>query len=143
MVKRTASAEWAGSLKEGKGKVSTERGVLQGTPYNFSGRFESGNTGTNPEELIAAAHAACFSMALSGELGKAGVTDARVETTCTLTMEKVDDKMTVTASHLDVVVHAQGDRQAIGRAVEGAKKGCPISRLLSGIAITADARIEA
>lgn len=141
MVKRTASAVWQGGLKDGKGTVSSERGALRETPYNFSGRFESGTEGTNPEELIAAAHASCFSMALSGDLGRAGITAPRIETTATLTMEKVNDKMTVTAIHLDTSVDAPGaQREAIEAAVESAKKNCPISRLLSNIQVTASLR---
>lgn len=143
MVKRSASAVWSGGLKDGNGKVSTERGVLKDTPYNFSGRFESGTTGTNPEELIAAAHAGCFSMALSGELGKAGLTPDRIETNATLTMEKVNEKMTVTGIHLDTRVRLKdGDKSKFEAAAQGAKAGCPISRLLSNINITMDARLE-
>ncbi|HWG90536.1 MAG TPA: OsmC family peroxiredoxin [Candidatus Thermoplasmatota archaeon] len=132
MVKRTASAAWTGGLKDGKGTVSTERGVLKSTPYNFSGRFEEGTLGTNPEELIAAAHASCFSMASSAELGKAGIVPQAVETTATLSFEKVNEKMTVAAIHLDTVIRAPGaDATKVAEAVEAAKAGCPISRLLA------------
>ncbi len=145
MVKRTASAVWNGSLKEGKGVVSSERGVLKDTPYNFSGRFEAGTTGTNPEELIAAAHASCFTMALSAELGKANITPDRLATTATLTMEKKDAGMTITGIHLSVEGRIPGaDKDAFMKAAEDAKSGCPISRLLSpGAAVTMTAQLGA
>lgn len=142
MIKRTASAVWEGGLKTGKGHVSTERGVLRDTPYNFSGRFEEGTSGTNPEELIAAAHAGCFSMAFSGQLEKAGITPQRIQTSAAVKMEKVDDKMTVTGIHLTTVVTAPGADQAkFQEAAENAKKGCPISRLLATVPITMDAKL--
>src|SRR5438094_10289932 len=100
-MKRTASAIWQGNLKEGKGAVSTESGVLSQTPYSFSTRFQNAR-GTNPEELIAAAHAGCFSMALSAELGKDGITPDSIRTTANLTMQRLDAGWTVTAMHLDV-----------------------------------------
>src|ERR1017187_8792217 len=109
-MKRTASAIWHGGLKDGKGMVSTESGVLKQTPYSFSTRFEN-QPGTNPEELIAAAHAGCFSMALSAELGKAGRTPETIRTSAALTMEKIDGGWTVTESHLDVTVQIRGRRQ--------------------------------
>lgn len=142
MVKRNASAVWEGSLKEGKGRVSSERGVLKDTPYNFSGRFESGTAGTNPEELIAAAHASCFSMAFSSELGKLNITPQRVETHAAINFEKRDAGMTVVGSHLTTTVTAPGaDHKLIEQAAAAAKKGCPISRLLSNIEITLDLKI--
>lgn len=142
MIKRNASAVWEGGLKTGKGHVSTERGVLRDTPYSFSGRFEEGTTGTNPEELIAAAHASCFSMAFSGQLEKAGIDPQRIETKAQLKMEKIDDKMTVTGVHLATTVTAPGADQAkFQEAAQNAKKGCPISRLLSNIEITMDAKL--
>src|SRR3981189_245848 len=98
-MKRKASAEWHGGLKDGKGAISTESGVLSGTQYSFSTRFENGK-GTNPEELIAAAHAGCFSMALSGQLGEAKITAESIQTTATVTLEKVETGWTVTESHL-------------------------------------------
>ena len=144
MVKRTASAVWQGGLKDGKGTLSTERGVLQDTPYNFSGRFESGTTGTNPEELIAAAHAGCFSMAFSGQLEKVGINPTSIETRATVTMEKVDDKMTITGVHLDTTVTAKGaDKAKFEEAAQNAKAGCPVSRLLSHIDITMQATLSA
>ena len=142
MIKRTASAVWEGGLKSGKGQVSTERGVLKNTPYNFSGRFEEGTSGTNPEELIAAAHAGCFSMAFSGQLEKAGIVPQRIETSAQVKMEKVEDKMTVTGIHLTTVVNAPGaDKAKFQEAAENAKKGCPISRLLASVPITMDAKL--
>ena len=130
-MKRSASAVWKGGIKDGKGTVSSESGALAGTPYNFRMRFEE-EKGTNPEELVAAAHAACFSMALSLFLGNAGMTAESIETKATVTLEQVDGAFTVTTSHLDTVVRIPGaDRDAFEKAAEGAKAGCPISRLLT------------
>src|SRR5262245_56701659 len=130
-MKRSASAVWQGGLKDGKGTVSSESGALTNKPYNFRMRFEE-EKGTNPEELIAAAHAACFSMALSLFLGNAGMTAQRIETTSTVTLEQVDGAFTVTSSHLDTTVRIPGaDKAAFDQAAEGAKAGCPISRLLN------------
>lgn len=142
MVKRTSSAVWQGGLKDGSGKVSTERGVLKDTPYNFSGRFEEGTVGTNPEELVAAAHAGCFSMAFSGQIGERGMTPEKIATTATLTMEKVDGKMTITGIHLDTVATIpNADEAKFQEAANAAKAGCPISRLLSNIEITMSAKL--
>jgi len=145
MVKRTASARWEGSLKDGKGVVSTERQALSDNPYNFSGRFEDGTAGTNPEELIGAAHAACFSMAFSAELGKLDITPASVATTATVDFQKTDAGMAVVGIHLETTVTALGaDKAAIEAASQAAKAGCPISRLLSpGTAITLAVHIAA
>ena len=127
---RKASAVWKGSLKEGKGVVSTDSGVLSSTQYSFSTRFEDGR-GTNPEELIAAAHAGCFAMALSGQLGSAGMIAESLEVTAAITMEKTDAGFTVTKSHLDLTARIPGaDKAAFDKAAEAAKAGCPISRLL-------------
>jgi len=127
---RHASAVWNGSLKEGKGTISTESGVLSNTQYSFSTRFENGK-GTNPEELIAAAHAGCFTMALSGQLGNAGMTAESLETTASLTLEKLEAGFTVTKIHLDVKARIPGaDPAAFEKAAANAKAGCPISRLL-------------
>jgi osmotically inducible protein OsmC len=127
---RKASAVWNGSLKEGKGTVSTESGVLSNAQYSFSTRFENGR-GTNPEELIAAAHAGCFSMALSAQLGSAGITPESIETTATLTMEKLEAGFTITKIHLDVAARIPGNNKAaFDKAAAEAKAGCPISRLL-------------
>jgi osmotically inducible protein OsmC len=140
-MKRKASAVWRGGLKEGKGTISSESGVLKETPYSFGTRFEN-SPGTNPEELIAAAHAGCFSMAFSAELGKAGITPESIRTTATITLDKTDSGFSVTASHLEVAAKIPGVDQAKALAVaEGAKAGCPISRLLNA-KITMDAKIE-
>jgi osmotically inducible protein OsmC len=127
---RQATAVWSGGLKDGKGSLTTGSKALSGVPYDFRMRFEE-SPGTNPEELIAAAHAGCFSMALSGELGKAGITAQRISTRARVTLEPVDGKPTVTKSELETTVEAPGaDRAAIQTAADGAKAGCPISRLL-------------
>jgi lipoyl-dependent peroxiredoxin len=127
---RKASAVWQGSLKEGKGNISTESGTLSNAQYSFSTRFENG-TGTNPEELIAAAHAGCFTMALSGQLGQANITAESLETTASVTMEKLEAGMTITKVHLDVTAYIPGaDQAAFDKAAANAKAGCPISRLL-------------
>src|SRR2546426_4588161 len=140
-MKRSASATWQGGLKEGKGTVSTESGVLTRTPYSFSTRFE-GQPGTNPEELIAAAHAGCFSMALSAELGKAGMTPETIRTAAALTMERLETGWTVTLIHLDVTVKMpNADRAKFEAAANTAKAGCPISRLLN-TKNTKDAKLE-
>jgi len=141
-MKRKASAVWKGGLKDGTGTISTQSGVLTDTQYSFSTRFEEG-TGTNPEELIAAAHAGCFSMALSGQLGNAGVTAESISTSASVTLEKTEAGFTVTKVHLDVVARIPGgDRQTFETAANNAKAGCPISRLLKA-EITMDARLEA
>ena len=127
---RKASAVWNGSLKEGKGTISTDSKVLSNAQYSCSTRFENG-IGTNPEELIAAAHAGCFSMALSAQLGNAGITPEAVETTASVTLEKTDAGFTVTKVHLDVTARIPGaDQAAFDTAANNAKAGCPISRLL-------------
>ncbi len=141
-MKRQASAVWNGGLKDGKGTLTTDSGVLDSTQYSFSTRFEEGK-GTNPEELIAAAHAGCFSMALSGQLGNAGMTATEIRTTATITMEKTDAGFTVTSSHLDVTAKIPGAyAKAFETAANNAKAGCPISRLLNA-KITMDAKLEA
>jgi osmotically inducible protein OsmC len=127
---RKASAVWNGSLKEGKGRISTDSKVLSNAQYSFSTRFEDG-IGTNPEELIAAAHAGCFSMALSAQLGNAGITPESIETTAAVTLEKTDAGFTVTKVHLDVSAKIPGaNAAAFEKAAQDAKAGCPISRLL-------------
>jgi len=141
-MKRKASAIWRGGLKDGKGVISTESGALKETQYSFSTRFENGS-GTNPEELIAAAHAGCFSMAFSAELGKAGITPESIHTTATVTLEKTDAGFTVTQSHLEVAAKISGaDKTKVLEIANGAKAGCPISRLLKAN-ITMDAKLEA
>lgn len=140
-MKRKASAHWQGGLKDGKGTISTESGVLEKTQYSFATRFENG-VGTNPEELIAAAHAGCFSMALAGQLGNAGMTATSIDTTATVTMEKTDAGFTVTKVHLDLTAKIPGaDKAAFDQAAANAKAGCPISRLLKA-EITLDAKLE-
>jgi len=139
-MKRSASAVWRGGLKDGKGTVSTASRVLAGVPYNFSKRFEN-EQGTNPEELIAAAHAACFSMALSMILGDAGMTAESIDTTATVTLDQVGGGFAVTSSHLQTTVKIpNADAAAFQKAVEAAKSGCPISKLLNAT-ITMDARL--
>lgn len=141
-MKRKGSAIWKGGLKDGRGTVSTDSGVLSDAQYSFSTRFEDG-MGTNPEELIGAAHAGCFSMALSGQLGNAGLTAESINTTATVTLEKSDDGFTVTTVHLQVKAKVPGaDQQAFETAANNAKAGCPISRLLNA-EITMDAQLEA
>jgi len=141
-MKRKASAVWRGGLKDGKGTISSESGVLKDTQYSFSTRFENG-IGTNPEELIAAAHAGCFSMAFSAELGKAGITPESIHTTATITMDKTDAGWTITESRLDVAAKIPGvDPAKFTTAASAAKAGCPISRLLRAN-VTMDAKLEA
>jgi len=140
-MKRNATAHWTGDLKTGKGDISTESGVLSSVPYSFSKRFET-EKGANPEELIAAAHASCFTMALSAELAKAGMVAESLRTTCSVTFEKVGEKPTVTASHLDLVAKIPGgSSDAFLNAAHAAETGCPISRLLN-TKITMDAKLE-
>lgn len=130
-MQSTASAVWKGGLKDGRGSLSSSSGALSETPYTFSTRFE-GSAGTNPEELIAAAHAGCFSMALSAQLGEAGLTAERIATTATVTLEKTDAGFAVTKVHLDLSAKVPGaDRAAFDAAANNAKTGCPISKLLS------------
>jgi osmotically inducible protein OsmC len=141
-MKRKASAVWKGDLKQGRGTVSTASGVLRDTQYSFSTRFEDG-VGTNPEELIAAAHAGCFSMALSGQLGNTGLTAESIATTATVTLEKTAAGFTVTGVHLEVTARIPGAAQeAFETAANNAKEGCPISRLLNA-PITMSATLEA
>jgi osmotically inducible protein OsmC len=130
-MERKASAVWKGGLKDGKGTISAPGGVLKDTQYSFTSRFENG-PGTNPEELIAAAHAACFSMALSAQLGGANLTPESISTNVTLTMEKLDSGWTITASHIDVVGKVPGaDAAAFQKYAEAAEKGCPVSKVLN------------
>lgn len=137
---RKASAVWNGSLKAGKGALSTDSGVLSSTPYSFATRFESAR-GTNPEELIAAAHAGCFTMALSAELGKAGITPESLETSAAVTLEKLEAGFTVTKVHLDVSARIpNADEAAFQKAAQSAEANCPISRLLKA-EITMTARL--
>lgn len=140
-MQRKATAVWQGNLKEGKGNLTTESGILKQTPYSFQTRFESGS-GTNPEELLAAAHAGCFTMALSAELGKVGITADKMETTATVSLEKIGDGFSITKSHLDLTAHiANGDKTKFDAAVEAAKTGCPVSKLYSA-EITVNAKLQ-
>jgi osmotically inducible protein OsmC len=140
-MKRNASAVWKGDLKSGKGTISTDSGVLSDTQYSFKTRFEDGK-GTNPEELIAAAHAGCFSMALSSELGKLGLTADTISTTASVSLEKTDAGFTITAVHLDLKAKVPGaDKGTFETAANNAKKGCPVSRVLNA-EITLDAALE-
>jgi len=140
-MQRKASAVWKGNLKEGKGAVSSSSGVLSNTPYSFSTRFEN-SPGTNPEELIAAAHAGCFSMALSAQLGNAGLTADSINTTATLTLEKLESGFTITTIHLDVTAKVpKADNSAFQTAAQNAKSGCPVSKVLKA-EITMDAKLE-
>src|SRR5512142_396886 len=128
---RKASATWRGGLKDGKGILTATSGVLNNTPYSFRTRFEN-QPGTNPEELVAAAHAGCFSMALSAQLGNAGMTAQAIDTTATVTLEKLDSGFAVTTVHLQVKVKIPGaDKAKFDEAAKNAKKGCPISKLLN------------
>jgi|SRR5688572_18476426 len=137
MKKRTGSANWTGPGKTGKGTVSTQSGVLNGNQYNFTSRFEEG-TGTNPEELIAAAHAGCFSMKLSFVLGAAGFEPTNIDTTCTISLENG----TITNSHLNVTAQVPGIAQDVfNTCVEDAKMNCPVSKLLKAT-ITSEAVLK-
>lgn len=140
-MNRKASAVWQGGLKDGRGTVSTESGVLSNAAYSFNTRFEN-EKGTNPEELIGAAHAGCFSMALSGQLGAAGLAPERIETSAKVTLEKLADGFAITAVHLDVKATIPGaDDAKFQTAANNAKAGCPISKLLNA-KITMEARLN-
>ncbi len=140
-MKRSASAEWKGDLKSGKGTISTESGVLSDSQYSFKTRFEEGK-GTNPEELVAAAHAGCFSMALSLELANFDLTADSIKTTAAVTLEKTDQGFAVTKVHLDLKAKIpDADNATFQKAADNAKKGCPISKLLNA-EITLDAALE-
>ena len=141
-MKRTATAQWQGGLKDGQGSISTQSGVLAQAQYSFGTRFEQG-IGTNPEELIAAAHAGCFTMALSAQLEKAGFKADSLDTTATVTMERKETGWEVTESHLDVIARIPGaDADHFEAAANEAKANCPISRLLN-TKITMQARLAA
>ncbi len=137
-MKRTGNAQWRGDLKSGSGTVSTASGVLSNSQYSFHTRFEEGR-GTNPEELLAAAHAGCFSMALSAQLGQSNLTPESIETTCTISLEKQPEGFAITESHLEVKARVPGATQeAFDKAVQAAKTGCPVSKLYkTNITVTA------
>lgn len=140
-MKRRATAVWSGTLKAGTGKISTQSTALNDLPYDFRMRFED-QPGTNPEELIGAAHAGCFSMALSGELEKAGMVAEEITTQATVTMEPVNGAPTVTAIHLDLTARIpEADEAAFQKAASDAKANCPISRLLQAASITLTAQL--
>lgn len=142
VIRKKASAVWKGGLKDGKGTISTESGVLSNAQYGFKTRFEEG-PGTNPEELIGAAHAGCFSMALSAQLGEAGLTAESINTSATVSLEKVEGGFSITAVHLDLVAKIPGaTQQAFETAANNAKAGCPVSKLLNA-KITMDAKLQA
>ncbi|MDD1506326.1 OsmC family protein [Pseudomonas sp. CNPSo 3701] len=141
-MKKTASAHWQGGIKDGKGTISTQSGVLSEQPYGFNTRFED-KPGTNPEELIGAAHAGCFSMALSKELGEAGMTAESIDTKAEVTLDKQGGGFAITAVHLSLKAKIPGaDRAAFEKAVETAKTGCPVSKVLNA-EITLEAVLEA
>src|SRR3984893_17061168 len=140
-MQRNASAHWSGGLKDGKGTLTSASGVLKNTPYSFSTRFES-QPGTNPEELLAAAHAGCFTMAFSAQLGNAGMTAQKLETTATITLAKVGEGFSITKSHLDLVANIPGaDKAKFDQAVKAAETGCPVSKLFKA-EITVNARLQ-
>jgi len=140
-MQRKASAVWKGGLKDGKGTVSAASGVLSNTPYSFTTRFEN-TPGTNPEELIAAAHAACFSMALSAQLGNANLTPESINTTANLSMEKLESGWAITTIQLEVTARVpKADTAAFQKAAEAAKSGCPVSKVLKAD-IKMNARLE-
>lgn len=141
MIKRKGSAVWSGGLKDGKGTVSTQSGVLDQSQYGFNTRFENG-PGTNPEELLAAAHAGCFTMALSAQLGEAGMTAQKLETTATVSLDKVDGGFAIPAVHLELVATIPGASEAaFQEAARKAKEGCPVSKLFNAN-ITLDAKLQ-
>jgi len=142
MIKRNGSAHWQGGLLDGKGTVSTASGVLSNTQYSFKTRFESG-AGTNPEELIAAAHAGCFSMALSKQLEDAGMKAQNIETTATVSFDKVEGGFAIVEIHLDLTAKIPGgDKAKFEQAAAAAKAGCPISKLFkNNTNITLDAKL--
>lgn len=137
-MQRKATAVWQGGLKDGKGTLSSESGVLSQTPYSFRTRFEN-EKGTNPEELIAAAHSGCFAMALSAELGKAGMVPTKLEATATLSLEQQGGGFSITKSHIDLNATIPGaDPEKFQAAVKAAETGCPVSKLLKAeITVTA------
>ncbi len=140
-MQRNASAHWSGGLKDGKGTLTAPSGVLKNTAYSFATRFES-QPGTNPEELIAAAHAGCYTMALSAQLGNAGMTAQSIDTTATVTLEKLESGFAITTVHLQVKAKIPGgDKAKFAEAAKSAKEGCPVSKLLNA-KITMDAQLE-
>ena len=140
-MQRSAEAQWRGDLKSGVGTISTASGTLSQTPYSFHSRFEQGK-GTNPEELLAAAHAGCFTMAVSAQLAQAGLKADSLNTTCKITLDKTDGGFGITESHLELKAKIPGaTKEAFEKATEAAKSGCPVSKLYN-TKITLDARLE-
>jgi len=139
MITRTGSAKWEGGLKEGNGQVSTKSGALSAQPYGFNTRFED-KPGTNPEELIGAAHASCFSMALGMMLEQEGVKNVKIETTCDISMDKEGDGFAVKKAHLTTTIASDADEAKVLEIAGKAKEGCPISKLLNA-EITMDAKV--
>ncbi|HZS70491.1 MAG TPA: OsmC family protein [Candidatus Acidoferrum sp.] len=140
-MQRKASAVWQGDLKSGKGTISTDSGTISSAQYSFSTRFENG-VGTNPEELLAAAHAGCFTMALSAQLAAQGMVAKKLETTATVSLEKAGDGYSITKSHLDLVAHVPGaDKAKFSTAVKNAETGCPVSKLFKA-EISVTSRLE-
>jgi osmotically inducible protein OsmC len=140
-MQRSAEAQWRGDLKSGAGTISTASGTLSQTPYSFHSRFELGK-GTNPEELLAAAHAGCFTMAVSAQLAQAGLTADSLNTTCRITLDKTDGGFGITESHLELKARIPGaTKEAFEKATEAAKAGCPVSKLYN-TKITLDASLE-
>jgi len=141
MIENNGSATWRGDLKSGQGHLSTDSGVLRDLPYDFRTRFE-GATGTNPEELIGAAHAACFSMALSMILAEHGATADEISTTSTVTLDREGEGFAIKRLHLDLTAKVPGlDEAAFQTAAKAAKEGCPVSKLCTGAEITLDAKL--
>lgn len=141
-MKRSASAAWSGGLKDGKGSISTQSGILSKAQYGFNTRFEEG-PGTNPEELIAAAHAGCFTMALAAQLEKAGMTPERLDTSAAVTLEKIGEAYSITAVHLDLIASIPGaDADAFEKIASLAKAGCPVSKVLKA-EITLTVKLQA
>lgn len=140
-MQREATAVWRGDLRSGQGALTTASGVLRDTQYSFKTRFENG-VGTNPEELLAAAHAGCFAMALSAQLGAAGMTADKLEARATVSLEKVGEGFAITRSHIDLVARVPGaDRSKFDAAVKAAETGCPVSKLFKA-EITVTSRLE-
>ncbi|WP_205749041.1 OsmC family protein [Frigidibacter oleivorans] len=140
MITKSGSAEWTGGLKDGKGSISTESGVLDSAPYGFAKRFGD-EAGTNPEELIGAAHAACFSMALSNILGGEGITPDRIETTSKVSLEQKDGGFAITKIHLVTQIVADAPEDKLMESAEKAKANCPVSKVLAGAEITMEATV--
>jgi len=140
-MQRTAEAKWQGDLKTGTGQISMASGTLSNTPYSFHSRFEQGK-GTNPEELLAAAHAGCFTMALSNQLAQAGLKAESLETTCTITLDKTESGFGITESHLELKAKVPGaSKEDFDKATQEAKAGCPVSKLYN-TNITLSAKLE-